>query len=566
MSQDRNAFIKQAIKAFAYIVIFCAFGVGISYLPFENTAVTIKADFIKPLVFDQDVSILFEGHKERHSLPETFDLSKEGRMTVFLDIRSINNLESLTLDLNSGYNAVKVYLDDYLLFDFTPTAPRHLTSEGYLIHYIDLFGENIPSKADLIKIEYTLMPGGLNKHRVEKYYIGSRISLLNNDIRQEIPHLLMGLTMLTMAFFLMVVNFFIHRKHLFDQKLLHLSSLACFVGMYILFQTKTLRYFLPYTSFLYIVEYFNLAMMPIPVMIISLDYTDKKFIKPFYLMIALLSLNLLMQVLALFFSLSEPRYLLFITHILLSMSSLLVIASFFMTDKKKYPQKKELQSSILPLALSLFAGLVSYIVFHSTSYVTILMIGSSFFIVFQVTFIVKKYDSISKKVLMDDFYEKIAMEDNLTGLGSRLAYNKQLEWIEENKNALERMLILTFDLNGLKQTNDTMGHIAGDHLLQFFSDCLKTLSTKYQAKVFRIGGDEFTVFIFNQPLDVGETFISLLKHSVKSYEVPGIVVDFASGLEEVVFDKYTNLYESLANSDRKMYEDKANNKNSRHRQ
>ena len=53
---------------------------------------------------------------------------------------------------------------------------------------------------------------------------------------------------------------------------------------------------------------------------------------------------------------------------------------------------------------------------------------------------------------------------------------------------------ISLDLNDLKQTNDSLGHSAGDELICAASNCMKFAFASY-GKIYRIGGDEFVVLI-----------------------------------------------------------------------
>ena len=53
---------------------------------------------------------------------------------------------------------------------------------------------------------------------------------------------------------------------------------------------------------------------------------------------------------------------------------------------------------------------------------------------------------------------------------------------------------ISLDLNDLKQTNDSLGHSAGDELICAASNCMKFAFASY-GKIYRIGGDEFVVWI-----------------------------------------------------------------------
>jgi len=54
--------------------------------------------------------------------------------------------------------------------------------------------------------------------------------------------------------------------------------------------------------------------------------------------------------------------------------------------------------------------------------------------------------------------------------------------------------ILTFDLNNLKQTNDSLGHEYGDKLIITFANLLAQTFSDY-GTVGRTGGDEFVVLL-----------------------------------------------------------------------
>jgi diguanylate cyclase (GGDEF)-like protein len=92
---------------------------------------------------------------------------------------------------------------------------------------------------------------------------------------------------------------------------------------------------------------------------------------------------------------------------------------------------------------------------------------------------------------------RMANEDELTGLPNR-------QWLKQNlPAALERargagtqLALLFMDLNGFKAVNDTLGHSAGDELLQAAARRLRNL-TRPSDSVIRFGGDEFTIIMEN---------------------------------------------------------------------
>ncbi|MEA2443906.1 MAG: hypothetical protein QOJ12_1198, partial [Thermoleophilales bacterium] len=93
-----------------------------------------------------------------------------------------------------------------------------------------------------------------------------------------------------------------------------------------------------------------------------------------------------------------------------------------------------------------------------------------------------------------------ALEDPLTGLANRALLGSQLE--HELHGAMRhggRVAVLLLDLDRFKYVNDTLGHTAGDELLQCVAVRLRT-EVRDEDLVARLGGDEFVV-VCTDPTD-----------------------------------------------------------------
>ena len=94
--------------------------------------------------------------------------------------------------------------------------------------------------------------------------------------------------------------------------------------------------------------------------------------------------------------------------------------------------------------------------------------------------------------------KNLSYVDSLTYAQNRNHFN---EYIEQNRNKeLHSLGVIYLDLNGLKEVNDKMGHIAGDTLIITASYVLQEI---FLDNSYRVGGDEFVVI----EQDVSELFI-----------------------------------------------------------
>ncbi|WP_372873371.1 GGDEF domain-containing protein [Shewanella sp.] len=94
--------------------------------------------------------------------------------------------------------------------------------------------------------------------------------------------------------------------------------------------------------------------------------------------------------------------------------------------------------------------------------------------------------------------------DSLTGLLNRKAYDVQLlhffACIRGDSNSAFRFWMLTFDIDYFKKINDNLGHLYGDEVLLQISQKMQACFNPLDA-LFRFGGDEFVVLIYNKSQD-----------------------------------------------------------------
>lgn len=88
--------------------------------------------------------------------------------------------------------------------------------------------------------------------------------------------------------------------------------------------------------------------------------------------------------------------------------------------------------------------------------------------------------------------QRTTEQDGLTLVRNRRAYDRvalRQDW---------RGTVVVMDCDGLKQVNDTMGHLAGDEMLKALAHRLSAVAG--EQNVFRYGGDEFVVLLERESL------------------------------------------------------------------
>jgi len=153
--------------------------------------------------------------------------------------------------------------------------------------------------------------------------------------------------------------------------------------------------------------------------------------------------------------------------------------------------------------------------------------------------------------------ELIASRDALTGLGSRLWVEGQ---IERRVKSGAPLCVAVIDINGFKQINDEHGHLAGDEILKQFAGELQSVCRSADL-IGRWGGDEF-IIVLDCGLPQAKAKIDRLREwTCGSYKIHGrngpikLHVEASIGLAEHLPGE--SMKGLLERADADMYQDKA---------
>lgn len=116
---------------------------------------------------------------------------------------------------------------------------------------------------------------------------------------------------------------------------------------------------------------------------------------------------------------------------------------------------------------------------------------------------------------------RIANQDEVTGLLNRRGFTQRLQQaIAASEADGTNTVLFLMDLDRFKNVNDTLGHAAGDELLQYVSANLKK-TVVGKGALGRVGGDEFAVFLPG-PIDEAEA-AALATRILNAFKSPAMI-------------------------------------------
>lgn len=155
--------------------------------------------------------------------------------------------------------------------------------------------------------------------------------------------------------------------------------------------------------------------------------------------------------------------------------------------------------------------------------------------------------------------KELARRDELTGVKNKTAYTELEKSVQSNIDKGMDYLpfgLVVCDTNDLKKINDSQGHVAGD---EYIKQSAKLLCNIFDhSPVFRVGGDEFVVFIRGDDFTNRKTLIKTLQDQVWKNKKSKSGPILASGMAEFIPEKDHLISEIFNRADKAMYENKRN--------
>jgi diguanylate cyclase (GGDEF)-like protein/PAS domain S-box-containing protein len=173
------------------------------------------------------------------------------------------------------------------------------------------------------------------------------------------------------------------------------------------------------------------------------------------------------------------------------------------------------------------------------------------------------FSDISERKIAQERIQQLAHYDVLTGLPNRVLFSDRLEQaiISAQRNHT-KIALLFLDIDRFKQINDTLGHGAGDLLLQNVGQRLLSC-VREQDTVSRQGGDEFIVVLSDAGIEGAELVAQkILQSIIQPYSIEEHDLRITASIGIAVYPDHAQDSENLIRyADVAMYQAKENGRN-----
>ena len=228
-------------------------------------------------------------------------------------------------------------------------------------------------------------------------------------------------------------------------------------------------------------------------------------------------LNAILQGVLVILGIFEFKEMLIATHILLFVW-VLVSAALLIREYREHKLReiRLLLIAYIIVGASGVIALILYWMFEISYYGSIFEIGNLIFLILVIADAVMMMADNIRYRLESQAYERLSREDGMTGLETRVNFEKAMEKISADMDRYRDILLIYIDIDHLRVTNEEYGRATGDEMVVTAARCVENIF-RGKGTCYRIGGDEFAVLVCDP--EVPDAFwLERLKKEIRNIE------------------------------------------------
>ncbi len=549
MKQNLKIYVNYLCMIIGFILLAT---LAIKYMNFPLSLSTDSIVSLEtPWTFDMD------GTEVEIDLPITLSIAPSEDCVVHNTLPS-TLVNDASLLIRTSHQSIRVYIEDELIYErgIDPiTFPgKALGSIWNLVELSDAYaGKNISIVLNSPYKNYA----GLVREISYASCMGNFLSIF----KEHGTVFIFDIFLLSFGIFLLILSASLKRRNYEIDTLLYFSEFSILFSLWLLGESRMLQFFISNLSLVTLTYLMALWLFPIPFVLFfeqACNFHSTICKKVVHTIFYILSFDFIVCTLMHFLNIYTYSQSLWIHHLTLAFGIIsLIIISLYEAIKFR---SKDTLKILRTLAIFFFFSGMEILEYNLTAsrfvvtgYLRIGYLIVTLIICFESVSKIEKVSSQKKEQL---YYQRLAYIDLVTLGKNRNAYMEELNEIYKNKKEKNTALIL-FDLNDLKEINDSLGHLAGDDAIKSAFDCIHSVFGNF-GTCYRIGGDEFACILRDTNPPLIETLILDFRQSIaamdasKNYPLE-IALGYSFTSDHLNEKNYLDLYDF---ADKNMYLDK----------
>lgn len=456
----------------------------------------------------------------------------------------------------TNHQLVEAYADGNLIYENTKTGGIWGRTTGAHWHFV-----TVPYETEEIQIKLTPLYESV-KYQECTFYTGRGQEAFHEIFVQSIVAFFVSALIVILGIGMIIYWYIVHKKAEIGDGLLHLGTFSFIFGIWSANETDAMRLIVQNRIGASFMACVLLILMGIPFVLFVRDFLnigDRTLWKVLFV----INVSEMAAVLALqFFDIADMKETLWMTHLMLCIALFYLIGCLIY---KMYCRQidRRARISIIGMFLLTAATLTDIVLYYrrigdADVFGRFVFLGFVLMLGYEAAHYAVDAMEKGRKAKV---YEELANHDVLTGLYNRNAYMKDTSEIGDARGKM----LISFDLNNLKECNDGYGHIEGDNYLKNAAKILERVFDPY-GKLYRIGGDEFCCIVEHAAKCPIVFCIKRMRAEEEKYNSDSkhYPIHIACGYAQFEPDRDSDFEALRERSDVSMYEDKLNLKQKMH--
>lgn len=502
--QQKYGEIRDALEVFLLMVVIVTLAILIPKMETVNSfAESRRARELHGWYYYAD------GQRVETELPAVLSPDENGSLVLYND--SISQMEiGLMLGTKAAEYNLRMYMGDMLLYRYSDDVfPRNNQMKGKLI-CAGMLPQEI--QEGTLRLEYTLEEDS----EIPVVYIGGNTELIKLVCSESIPMLVIVFAMLFGSFLAFTVGLYMNWLRIPDPRFVDVAMFFLISALWYLSDSTLAWIFVSQKALITMVSFYAFMMMAVPMVHFIRNTVGMGKYKILDVFLFLFYLNALVQGILVLSHVYTMIQMLFVTHILLVGGVMTCIVTLILEYRRN--ARRGIYTVLMAFAALGASGVLAILLYWAweiTCYDLIFEIGILIFGVMilneTVLTVVRNFrDQTELKI-----YQRLALEDQLTGLGNRRAFEEDLAELQNQMGTGENAALVFADVNHLKKINEEFGHNTGDELIIAAARSIEHVFGRV-GKCYRISGNEFCV-ILKDPTDVESELFPALDREIENF-------------------------------------------------
>ena len=436
------------------------------------------------------------GKRTEITLPEVLK-AKEGE-TLVLYNNSINRSdEGKVITTRGAEYDLKISLDGNVLYEYQDSAFKRNTQ---MKSKLECDGQ-IPSEVKNGTLTLTYFTPQQGKYKVSEVFIGSESAVTVCHIWGSAVIIGIASCFIVLSVISLLTFVYLRHRQMPDGRFRDVALFLVICGVWLITDSSVVQTYSSHPDLVCTISFYMFMMMAVPMLHFAQKIGKLKNQRILNLGIIMFYLNAFIQGLLNYFNIFDFVDMLFVTHILLWIWTLL--SAYFLWREYKRNPEQEIRIVMIAYTVVSFSGILAlllYWMFRISYYGAIFEFG---IVLFLILIIADTVISLAGKVRYRtemQAYERLVREDWMTGMQSRDPFENMIAELPKTVTRYKNVLLILMDINHLRRINNDCGRVAGDEVVVAAARCIENTFGQI-GKCYRIGGDEFAVVIYDPDTD-----------------------------------------------------------------